>query len=165
MLFFTFFKLYKWYQIAQHITYLTLLTLSCFFSGFGFCFFSNFRELPFNSVWLTPQIRHVYFTLKWHGNDRLHCVSTWNTCGVFVGMFCGNQLVLVFQWSFIKAHIIITDSSRPNGYAFRYVIHVSTLILPLIHGSFKLGNSKPVSLAIPIVWVDFTCFVLWIKIT
>ena len=40
-------------------------------------------------------------------------------------MLCGNQVVLIFQRSFIKGHIIITDSSKPKGYVFRYVAYVS----------------------------------------
>ena len=39
-------------------------------------------------------------------------------------MFSGNQGVLVFPWSFIIGHIIITDYSRAKGYAFRYVVYV-----------------------------------------
>ena len=37
------------------------------------------------SINLTLQTQHVYSTLKWRWNDRFHVVSTWNTCGVFVG--------------------------------------------------------------------------------
>ena len=33
----------------------------------------------------TLQTHHVCPTLKWRGNDGFHVVSTWNTCGVFVG--------------------------------------------------------------------------------
>ena len=34
-------------------------------------------------------------------------------------MLSGNQVVLVFR-CFIKGRIIITDSSKPKGYVFRY---------------------------------------------
>ena len=30
-------------------------------------------------------IPYMYSTLKRRGNERFHVVSTWNTCGVFVG--------------------------------------------------------------------------------
>ena len=33
----------------------------------------------------TLQTLQVYSTLKRRGNVRFHVVSTWNTCGVFVG--------------------------------------------------------------------------------
>ena len=38
-------------------------------------------------------------------------------------MLSSNQVVLVFR-CFIKGHIIITDSSKPKGYAFRYDANV-----------------------------------------
>ena len=33
------------------------------------------------------QTHHVYSTLKRHGNDRFQVVLTWNTRGVFVGLY------------------------------------------------------------------------------
>ena len=40
-------------------------------------------------------------------------------------MFSGNQVVLVFQKSFIKDYIIIiTNSSKTKGYAFTYVGYI-----------------------------------------
>ena len=52
------------------------------------------------------QTHHVYSTLKWRGNGCFPVVSTWNTCGVFVGhlktlpvliciwLFCGQLTLL-----------------------------------------------------------------------
>ena len=33
------------------------------------------------------QTQLVYFTMKRRGNGRFHAVSTWNTCGVLVGIY------------------------------------------------------------------------------
>ena len=38
------------------------------------------------------QTHHVYSTLKRHGNDRFHVVSTWNTHVVFVVRLPQNVL-------------------------------------------------------------------------
>ena len=39
-------------------------------------------------------------------------------------MFCASQIAFEFRLSFAKDRIIITDSLKPKGYAFRYVVYV-----------------------------------------
>ena len=48
-----------------------------------------YRE-SYNTTFL--QTQHVYSTLKRHGNVRFHVVLTWNTRGVFVGMYLSDFL-------------------------------------------------------------------------
>ena len=52
---------------------------------------------------ISLHIHHKYSTLKRHGNGRFHVVSTWSTCGVFVGIL--TLLIFIeksFFWIFKK---------------------------------------------------------------
>ena len=65
------------------------------------------------------QTHHMYSTLKRLGNNRFHVVSTWNTCGVFIGLkmffkidalknfaiFTGKQYCRNFKSSFFIEHL------------------------------------------------------------
>ena len=58
----------------------------------------NLKALAIHVKRLTLQTNQVDSTLKRHGNDRFHVVSTWNPRGVFVGyLLCAicHMLVLI----------------------------------------------------------------------
>ena len=60
----------------------TIVLLLLLFRWGALIIFWNFSVNKLNDL----QTNHMYFTLKWHGNDRFRVVSTWNTRGVFVGL-------------------------------------------------------------------------------
>ena len=62
-------------QIKDFLSFISIITSFC-------------RLYPLTQILMglhaSPQIHHVDSTLKRHGNDRFHVVSTWNPRGVFV---------------------------------------------------------------------------------
>ena len=76
--------LYKLWEIFKR----TIFTEHLWASASGQSNFDN------QNLYLSPlQIHHVCSTLKQHGNNRFHVVSTWNTRGVLVGS------LLVLMWN------------------------------------------------------------------
>ena len=69
----------------------------------------------------SQQTLHVYSTLKRRGNGRVYVVSTWNTRGVFVGIFHMSKQELVNCWKYVWNSIYVM-------YVF-YKISVSHFLL------------------------------------